>query len=673
MGRYVLGLLLSMAMAALAGVALPAGQAAAVPPGTYAYVANANGDNVSVIDTATDAVIATIPLGDGPRGVAVTPDGTRVYVTNNNSDNVSVIDTTTAAVIATVPVGDDPQKVVVTPDATHVYVPNNDSDNVSVIDTVTDTVTATVPVGDQPFGVAVTPDGTRVYVTNEMGDNVSVIDTATDTVTATVPVGTNPGGVAVTPDGTRVYVLNFNGGNVSVIDTATDAVMATVPVGSQPYGVAVTPDGTRAYVTNQNSGTVSVIDTATGMVTATVPVGTNPYGVAVTPDGTRAYVTNYSSGNVSVIDTATNTVTTTIPAGNGAIEVAIAAIDTTPPAAPVIATPGDGRILGDGTPAFAGTGEAGSKVTVTDAGSTVCTATVDAAGKWSCTPTTVLAEGEHTITATATDEAGNTSQSRSITVTIDTKPPAAPVVTTPADGSTLGDSTPAFAGTGEAGSKVTVTDAGSTVCTAMVDAAGKWSCTPGTALVEGEHTITATATDEAGNTGQGGPITVTIAPPAPVITAPADGSTLGRCSKHGHDAGEWAGRGGCLLTFTGTGGARDTVTVTEGKKQICSATVNNAGNWSCTGRTRHTSGKHTFIATATGSTGAIATSEPVTVTIKLRHRPQEWLHRSLATTAPGVRERGVTNKRLSSRLPCACATSRSAVARALYESNDGIL
>lgn len=129
-----------------------------------------------------------------------------------------------------------------------------------------------------------------------------------------------------------------------------------------------------------------------------------------------------------------------------------------------------------------------------------------------------------------------------------------------------------------------------------------------------------------------------------MITAPVDGSTLRHCSERGRDVGERAGRGGCLLTFTGTGGAGDTVTVTEGSKQICSATVNDAGNWSCSGRTRRTGGEHTFIAIATGSTGATATSEPVTV--ELRHRPhREWPYRSLATTAPGVRESGVTNKR----------------------------
>jgi YVTN family beta-propeller protein len=43
-----------------------------------------------------------------PWGTAVTPDGTKVYITNEVSNNVSVIDTATNTVIATVPVGDNP-------------------------------------------------------------------------------------------------------------------------------------------------------------------------------------------------------------------------------------------------------------------------------------------------------------------------------------------------------------------------------------------------------------------------------------------------------------------------------------------------------------------------------------------------------------------------------------
>ena len=88
------------------------------------------------------------------------------YVTNSEDNTVSVIDTATNTVTATVPVGSYPWGVAVSPDGTKVYVANEGSNTVSVIDTATNTVTATVDVGINPLGVAVSPDGTKVYVTN---------------------------------------------------------------------------------------------------------------------------------------------------------------------------------------------------------------------------------------------------------------------------------------------------------------------------------------------------------------------------------------------------------------------------------------------------------------------------------------------------------------------------
>jgi len=124
------------------------------------------------------------------------------YVTNVLSNTVSVIDTATNTVVATVPVGPTftPLEVVaITPDGARAYVANTRSNTVSVIDTATNTVVATVPVGAEPFGVAITPDGARAYVANALSNTVSVIDTATNTVVATVPVGARPLVVAITP------------------------------------------------------------------------------------------------------------------------------------------------------------------------------------------------------------------------------------------------------------------------------------------------------------------------------------------------------------------------------------------------------------------------------------------------------------------------------------------
>jgi YVTN family beta-propeller protein len=255
-----------------------------------------------------------VPVGRYPEGVAVNPTGTNVYVTNAVSSTVSVIDTATNKVTATVTVGEFPSGIAVNPTGTKVYVAEYNDKTVSVIDTATNTIKATVPIGCGPYGVAVSPNGKKVYVATL--NDISVIDTATNTVTDRVSVGTSPRGIAVTPDGTKVYVVNGYDGTVSVIDTGTNTVTATVPVGGWSEGVAVSPNGKKVYVANYWDGIVSVIDTATNKVTGTVKGGNYPYGIAVTPDGKKVYVVNNDDqGTVSVIDTATNTVTTTVPVG----------------------------------------------------------------------------------------------------------------------------------------------------------------------------------------------------------------------------------------------------------------------------------------------------------------------------------------------------------------------
>src|SRR5262249_34578006 len=90
----------------------------------FAYVANFNSNSVSVIDTASNTVTATLGVGVSPSGVAITPDGTRAYVTNTFSNSVSVVDTASNTLLATVAVGNQPRGVAITPDGTRAYVTN---------------------------------------------------------------------------------------------------------------------------------------------------------------------------------------------------------------------------------------------------------------------------------------------------------------------------------------------------------------------------------------------------------------------------------------------------------------------------------------------------------------------------------------------------------------------
>src|SRR5207245_2519256 len=125
-----------------------------------------------------------------------------------------------------------------------------------------------------------------------------------------------------------------------------------------------------------------------------------------------------------------------------------------------------------------------------------------------------LADGSHTLTATATDAAGNEgAASTGFTVIEDTVAPNAPTISTVndnvspvtgdlANGASTNDTTLTVSGTAEAGSTVTIYDSdGTTVLGTGVATCAARRSSALSALADGSHTLTATATDAAGNEG----------------------------------------------------------------------------------------------------------------------------------------------------------------------------
>ena len=292
--------------------------ASAVLAQTRAYVVNRNSDSVSVIDAATNTVVATVPVGNAPLQVAVTPNGAFAYVTNESDNSVSVISAATNTVVATVPVGAFPSAIAITPNGAFAYV--GVSGAINVIATATDTVIATIP-GVLASQIAITPNGASVYAFRSSPAIVTVIDTATNTETASVTFSTSGGGIAITPNGSFAYVGDLGFTSVRVLSTTTNTEVGAVGGLSCPArGIDFTPNGAFGYVAC--SGNVAVIDTATNELVTTVPAGSFPIAVAINPAGTFAYVVNRFSNDVSVINTSTNTVVATIPVGTNPLSIA---------------------------------------------------------------------------------------------------------------------------------------------------------------------------------------------------------------------------------------------------------------------------------------------------------------------------------------------------------------
>ncbi|MFY9995003.1 MAG: BapA/Bap/LapF family large adhesin [Leclercia sp.] len=309
-------------------------------------------------------------------------------------------------------------------------------------------------------------------------------------------------------------------------------------------------------------------------------------------------------------------------------------VDTLKPLAPTIALAFDdvgtitgplttGQSTNDALPVFTGTSEPNATVQIFEGTTLLGTATANDSGAWSITLTTPLSNAQHSLTAVATDAAGNASDpSVPFTLTVDTLPPAVPVLLAVTDdvgtvvqltnGQLTNDARPTLNGTAEAGSTVSIYDGATLLGTALVAANNSWTFTPTTALGNGPHTLTVTATDAVGNASgatSGFTINVDATPPAaPVITSIVDdvGSVTGPVI-NGNPTND------TRPTLNGTAEANAVVRIYDGANLIGEVTAGPTGQWTLPQTTTALSdGVHNFTATATDAAGNTGPASPIT-------------------------------------------------------------
>ncbi len=269
-----------------------------------AYLSDNTSQSVLVVGVPSHDTLAVVPIGSYPGISAASPDNQRVYVVKGYVNQLAVIRTSDNTMIANLDLGGSGAAgVVVSPDNQRVYVGSRSGD-ISVIDATTLQVLAPIPVGIAAFMLDITPDGSHLYVGDDGGNRVAVVNVATRTVEQYVTVGYRPWSVDVTQDGQFVYTANRDG-TVSKISTATNSVVATISLSDMAVGLTTTPDNQKVFVANPNNNNVRVISIPTNQVIATVPL-TGAYYPQVTPDGRWVYVTR--PGQVAVLDAQTHAV-----------------------------------------------------------------------------------------------------------------------------------------------------------------------------------------------------------------------------------------------------------------------------------------------------------------------------------------------------------------------------
>ncbi|MBY5927455.1 Ig-like domain-containing protein, partial [Halomonas sp. DP4Y7-2] len=372
---------------------------------------------------------------------------------------------------------------------------------------------------------------------------------------------------------------------------ASDAVELTVDTTAPDAPVINPTDGSVISGTAEPGSTIELDVDGDGAsdLTTTADETTGDWSVA--PDTPLA-------------DDTVVTVTATDAAGNTSPETSLI-VDAAAPATPVIAEVMDdeGGVTGaltsgdstdDTTPTLSGTAEAGSTVTIFDGDTELGSVEANGSGNWTFTPTAPLAEGSHSLTVTATDAAGNTSEaSDAVELTVDTTAPDAPVIN-PTDGSVI-------SGTAEPGSTIELDvdgDGASDLTTTADETTGDWSVAPDTPLAD-DTVVTVTATDAAGNTSPETSLTVDAAAPAtPIIAEVMDdeGGVTGALTS-GDSTDD------TTPTLSGTAEAGSTVTIFDGDTELGSVEANGSGNWTFTPTAPLAEGSHSLTVTATDAAG----------------------------------------------------------------------
>nr|WP_280176356.1 Ig-like domain-containing protein [Methylorubrum populi] len=460
-----------------------------------------------------------------------------------------------------------------------------------------------------PLAPATRDNTPTITGTAEAGSTVTLLNGTTVLGTAIADQNGAFSFTPTTPLGDGTYTLTATATDAAgQVGPASQPIPFTIDTAAPAAPTLTSPGGAVADTTPDITGTgeagttVTLFDGATAVGTATVAQNGTFTVSPATPLTQGAH-----SLTVQLTDAAGNVSAATAPLS--------VVVDTLPPSAPVITNAG---LTNDSTPTITGTAEAGTTVTLSNNGTVLGSVVTDGNGAFSFTPTQAFGEGANQVTVVARDAVGNLGPaSAAVTFTVDTVAPLAPSITTA--GGLTSDDTPTITGRAEAGTTVTLLNGTTVLGTAIADQNGAFSFTPTIPLGDGTYTLTATATDAAGQVGPASqPVTLTIdstPPAAPTVTSP----------------------GGAVADttpdITGTGEAGTTVTLFDGATAVGTATVAQNGTFTVSPATPLTQGAHSLTVQLTDAAGNVsAATAPLSVVVD-----------TLPPSAPVITNAGLTN------------------------------
>jgi YVTN family beta-propeller protein len=269
-------------------------------------VVSVGSNSVTLIDTATNKVKATIYVGRSPHEAFFTPDGSELWVTVRGENYVSVIDPVQMKEIRRIEMANGPGMTMFGPDGRYAFVCSSFTPELTVVDSASHQIVKRVPQ-TSPFcpNIAVSPENDEVWITLKDTGKVQVFSAKPPfEQTALLDTGpiTNHVNLLDNRIGKFAYVTIGGLDEVKVFRRdATPELVATIPVGSLPHGIWPSGDGSRVYVALENGGMAAVIDTLNNKVIANIPIGQTTQALVYVPNAVpHQSMTSMPGGNIGV-------------------------------------------------------------------------------------------------------------------------------------------------------------------------------------------------------------------------------------------------------------------------------------------------------------------------------------------------------------------------------------
>jgi YVTN family beta-propeller protein len=294
---------------------------------------NSAGDDVSIIDPATNKVVGVIHGIEVNHGAAAAPDGSRFYISNEDRSTLDVVDAKTLQVTRSIRLSGHPNNISISKDGRRVYVSIAVAPGaVDVVDTTSLERVKSIPVKGAVHNTYVTPDGKYVVSGSIPSKVITVIDQKTEEPVWSLEMdkGIRPMAFAANPDGSTKWIfVQLSGLNgFAVVDFATHKEINRIKLpdlppgkapflegGNESHGMAVTSDGKTLVVNSRLNSSIYTYSIPDLKLLGQADVGRSPDWVTLTPDGKRAYVANAASNSVSVVDLGSMKEITRIPVG----------------------------------------------------------------------------------------------------------------------------------------------------------------------------------------------------------------------------------------------------------------------------------------------------------------------------------------------------------------------